>query len=71
MFVRPFSFFLTCSACPPPAAARAPGVPGVPTRALAADDGGQAAGSVSVGGVQRGRGPQGAQVAVRAPQGPR
>lgn len=55
----------------PQAAARASGVPGVPTRALTADDGGQAAGSVSVGSVQRSRGPQGAQVAVRAPQGSR
>lgn len=55
----------------PKAAARAPGVPGVPTRALAADDGGQASGSVAVGSVQRSRGPQGAQVAVRAPQGSR
>ena len=53
------------------AAIGAPGVPGVPTRAILAHDRGQAAGPVSVRRVQRGRGPQSAQVPVRAPQGPR
>ena len=54
---------------PPTAAAGAPGVPGVASRAQPAHDGGEAAGPVPLGRLQRGGGAQGAQVAVRAPQG--
>ena len=54
----------------PAAAAGAPGVPGLTARAVPADDGGQAAGAVPSRRVQRGGGAQGAEVAVRAPQGP-
>ena len=49
---------------PSSAPAGAPGVPGVQTRALAPHDRGQAPGSVSLGGLQRSRGPQSAQVPV-------
>ena len=57
--------------CPSPLAAPgAPGVPGVAARAVPEDDGGEAAGPVPLGRLQRGGGPQGAEVAVREPQGP-
>lgn len=54
----------------PPAAAGALGVPRVPARAVAAHDGGEAAGAVPGGRVQRGGGAQSPQVLVRAPQSP-
>lgn len=53
------------------AAAGASGVSGVQTRAVAPYDRGEEAGPVPVGGLQRGRGPQSAQVLVRTPQSPR
>ena len=53
----------------PTAAAGAPGVSGVPPRALPAHDGGEEAGGLAVGGLQRGGGTQGSQVTLRAPQG--
>lgn len=52
----------------PPAAAGAFGVPRVQARAVPADDGGEAAGAVPGGRVQRGGGAQSTEVLVRAPQ---
>lgn len=43
---------------------------GVATRALAADDRGQKTGRRSIGRVERGGSPEGAQELVRASQGP-
>ena len=44
-------------------------MPGVAARAVAADDGGEAAGIISGGRVVRGRGAKGIEVALRTPQG--
>ena len=54
----------------PAAAAEAPGVPGFPVCAVPPDDGGQAAGAVPSWHDQRSGGAQGAEISVRAPQGP-
>lgn len=45
-------------------------MPGVATRALLTDDRGEATGRRSIGCVERGGGPEGAQEPIRAPQGP-
>lgn len=54
--------------CLLPAAARTPGVPGVASRAQPEDDRGEKAGAVTGGRLQRGGGPEGLEVSVRASQ---